>query len=264
MIIDAIVVLGAGALAGFLAGLLGIGGGLVIVPALALVLDARAPEYAMHVAVGTSLASIVFTGIASVHAHHRRGAVAWASVRRLAPSLLAGSLGAGLLAAWVPSLGLAILFSAFCFVAAWQLTRTPGQQTRSASAGTLELGAVGLSFGAISALVGIGGGSLNVPYLTWRGLPIHQAIGTAAACGLPIAVAGTLGSVISGWSIEGLPEPRLGFVILPMLLGILITSVPAAPLGARAAHALPTASLRRVFAVFLVFMGLLLAARIGT
>jgi uncharacterized membrane protein YfcA len=256
VLIDALFMLATGALAGFLAGLLGIGGGLVIVPAMLILLASRVPEYAMHVAVGTSLASIVFTGLASVRAHHGRGAVAWPVMLRLTPGLLLGSLLAAAIAAALSSQTLTAVFGVFCLIVAVQMARgrreTPGEV---AIPGTPELLGAGTVIGTLSALVGIGGGSLTVPYLTWRGIGIHRAVGTSAASGLPIALAGAAGFIATGWAVSDLPAPRLGFVYLPALLALVVTSVPFAPLGARAAHALPTDLLRRVFAGFLALMG---------
>ncbi|MEM9303556.1 MAG: sulfite exporter TauE/SafE family protein [Pseudomonadota bacterium] len=257
MLIDALILLATGALAGFLAGLLGIGGGLVIVPALLVLLAGRMPEYAMHVAVGTSLASIVLTSIASVRAHHGRGAVDWPVMARLTPGLVLGSALAAAIAAALSSLALTAIFGVFCLLVSLQMMRGSGTADGSGPGpGAPELVGAGTVIGTVSALVGIGGGSLTVPYLTWRGVAIHRAVGTSAACGLPIAVAGALGFVVTGWAIAGRPAPSVGFVWLPALLAIVVTSVPFAPLGARAAHALPTATLRRVFAGFLAFMGL--------
>lgn len=257
MLIDALILLATGALAGFLAGLLGIGGGLVIVPALLVLLAGRIPEYAMHVAVGTSLASIVFTGLASVRAHHRRGAVDWPIMGRLTPGLVLGSALAAAIAAALSSVALTGIFGVFCLLVAAQMARGSGSADGAGKAPrTPELVGAGTAIGTVSALVGIGGGSLTVPYLSWRGVPIHRAVATSAACGLPIAVAGALGFVVTGWAIAGRPMPGVGFVWLPALLAIVVTSVPFAPLGARAAHALPTAMLRRVFAGFLALMGI--------
>lgn len=257
MLTDALFMLATGALAGFLAGLLGIGGGLVIVPAMLILFADRVPEYAMHVAVGTSLASIVFTGLASVRAHHGRGAVAWSLMLRLTPGLMLGSLLAAAIAAALSSLALTGIFGVFCLVVAMQMARGSGDGSdETAALGTPELLGAGTLIGTLSALVGIGGGSLTVPYLTWRGVAIHRAVGTSAASGLPIALAGAAGFIVTGWAITDLPEPRLGFVYLPALLALVLTSVPFAPLGARAAHALPRTLLRRVFAGFLAIMGL--------
>lgn len=247
-----------GAVAGFLAGLLGIGGGLIIVPALAFMMAGQAPHHAMHMAVATSLASILATGASSVIAHHRRGAVQWRSVGLLAPGLLAGSLIAAWIAAQLSSPALRWLFVAFCLYMAWRLLR-PQRKLRAAprAIGGAELGGVGIFIGLVSALVGIGGGSLVVPYLHWRGRSIHISVATSAACGLPIAAAGTLGYVHSGWSLD-LPAPHLGFVYLPALLGIAAASVVFAPLGAAAAHRLPTEHLKRVFGLFLAIVAVLL------
>lgn len=252
-----------GAAAGFLAGLLGIGGGLVIVPALAWLLAERAGEAAMHMAIATSLATILGTGSASVLAHHRRGAVDWPLVVRLAPALVAGSLLAAWIADRLSGLQLALLFGLFCWFAAWRLAFAgdlPELRPRPPARGG-ELSAIGLGIGLISALVGIGGGTLTVPYLRWRRQQIHGAVATSAACGLPIALAGAASYVVVGTDAAGLPGPRLGYVHVPAWLGIMAASVITAPLGARAAHRLPTGGLQRVFALFLVAVGALLILR---
>ena len=252
-----------GAAAGFLAGLLGIGGGLVIVPALAAMLGAQSPQYAMHMAVATSLSSILATGTSSVLAHHRRGGVDWSAALRLAPALVVGSLTAAWLAAHLDGTTLRWCFAGFCLYAGWRLVRRAPMAAPSTDRHLpgAELAAAGAGIGLVSALVGIGGGTLAVPYLHWRGRGMRQAIGTAAACGLPIAAAGAAGYMLSGWTIGELPGPRLGFVYLPALLGISAASVVLAPLGAAAAHRLPVGWLRRVFGVFLLVMAVVLATR---
>lgn len=250
--------LGAGAAAGLLAGLLGVGGGLVIVPVLleALARQGWPGEHLMHVALGTSLASIVFTSLASARAHHRRGAVDWAVVRSIAPGVVAGTLAGAALAAGVRTAALRTFFGLFVAFVGLQMLLDARPRSRRALPGAVGTGAAGLAIGALSSLAGIGGGSLSVPFLTWCGATVHRAVGTSAAIGFPIAVAGTAGYVTAGLGAE-LPGPTLGYVSLPALLGVLAASVPTAPLGARLAHALPVSGLRRVFAATL----LLVAAR---
>lgn len=247
-----------GAFAGVLAGLLGVGGGLVIVPALAYLLPARgvAPEVVMHLALGTSLATIVLTSISSVAAHHRRGGVQWKVFGRLTPGVLIGAfLGAGVADA-LPAEPLRLAFGVFALLVALQLglaAKPPPQRELPGPAG---MGLAGGTIGAVSAIVGIGGGSLTVPFLAWCNVPMRVAVATSAAVGLPIAVAGALGYALMGLGHPSLPPGALGYVYLPALLGIALASVLCAPVGARLAHAVPAPALKRFFAVFLAFIGL--------
>ncbi|ROR34527.1 sulfite exporter TauE/SafE family protein [Inmirania thermothiophila] len=250
--------LAAGALAGVLAGLLGVGGGIVIVPALLVLLEAQgvAPELSMHMAVGTSLATILLTSLSSVRAHHRRGALRRELVAAMAPAIAAGALaGAGLADALAGAV-LRRIFGAFLLLVAAQLALELVPAGRRQVPGRGVLAAAGGVIGAVSALLGIGGGSLTVPFLVWRNVPVHEAVATSAACGLPIAAAGAAGFVWGGWGETGLPPWSLGYVHLPALAGIALASVPAAPVGAALAHRWPAARLRRIFAAFLVVVGL--------
>ncbi|HUP92930.1 MAG TPA: sulfite exporter TauE/SafE family protein [Solimonas sp.] len=249
-----------GAAAGVLAGLFGVGGGLVMVPALALLLPARGYGEAiyMQVAIGTSLAVISLTSLSSTRAHHVRGGVAWPTFRRLAPGLALGALAGAQIADRMSGQTLKHVVGAGALLVALQMAfaRAPGSDGRGPTAGPLELFGAGGVIGALSALVGIGGGSLTVPYLSWRGLPIRHAVGTAAACGVPIAWAGALGFVIAGWDASGLPPWSLGYVSLTGFAGLAAASVAAAPLGARLAHRLPPPQLKRGFALLLFLIGL--------
>lgn len=243
-----------GAVAGVLAGLLGIGGGLVIVPAAVFLLGRQgaAEAQVMHLALGTSMASIIFTSISSLTAHHRRGAVDWKVVGRITPGILAGTFLGASLAGRLPRAPLQAFFVIFLYAVAAQMLAgrrpAPSRQMPRWPLVTAGGGVIGL----ISSLVGIGGGSLSVPYLVWHNLPVHRAIGTSAAIGLPIAVAGTAGYVISGLAAAELPPGSLGYVSLPALAGVVAASVLTAPLGARLAHALPVGRLKQVFAVLLI------------
>lgn len=254
-----------GAGAGLLAGLFGVGGGLIMVPALAFVLPALGVPAAvvMQVAIGTSLAVIGATSISSTRAHHTRGGVRWDLLRGLAPGLVLGALGGAFVAhalsgdALANTVGIgALLVAAQMFFGA---APKPGARAASPAAG--ELVAAGAGIGLLSALVGIGGGSLTVPYLSWRGLPITQAVGTAAAGGIPIAWGGAAGFVASGWSVAGLPGLHLGYVSLAAFLGLAVASVLTAPYGARLAHRLPAAVLKRSFALLLAGIGVLMLLR---
>lgn len=253
-----------GATVGFLAGLLGIGGGMVMVPLLALLFSARgfAPEHVMHLALATAMASVVFTSIASVAAHHRHGAVHWPVARALAPGMAAGALGAALGAGLVPTRWLAAAFTVFLFFAAARMMLESGVQSAGPLPGRARLAAAGAAIGVLSSLLAAGGAFLTIPYLARRGVPLRHAIGTAAASGFPIALAGTAGYLMQGLRVEGLPEGALGYVYLPALALVVAASMPAAPLGARLAHRLPVRPLRILFALVLLALALRMLARL--
>ncbi|MGI4777023.1 MAG: sulfite exporter TauE/SafE family protein [Janthinobacterium lividum] len=246
-----------GLASGFLAGLLGIGGGMLMVPFITLIIGQRGipADLAVKMAIATSMATIVFTSISSVHAHHRRGAVRWDIVRRLAPGIVIGSL-AGSLGVFALLRGsvLAIVFALFVGFSATQmfLDRKP-RPTRQmpGTAGQLAVGGV---IGFISGLVGAGGGFISVPFMAWCNVAIHGAVATSAALGFPIAVANVAGYVLSGQSVQGLPPGAFGYIWLPALGVIALCSVCTAPLGARAAHNLPVGKLKRVFASLLCLL----------
>lgn len=243
----------AGAAVGFLAGLLGIGGGMTLVPILAALFSAQglAPGHTVHLALGTAMASVVFTSSSSVRAHHRFGAVDWSIVRRVSPGMVAGALLASGASGWIPQRVLALSFAVIVYGGATQmlLGRKPSDTHRLP--GRSALFGVGLAIGVVCGLVSAGGAFLTVPFMMWRGVTIHMAIGTAAALGVPVAIVGAIGFVLAGWGTPGLPQASLGFVLLPALAAIVAGSVVTAPIGARLAHRLPVASLKRVFALLL-------------
>jgi len=246
-----------GAAAGIIAGLLGVGGGLVIVPVLVYLFGRQqiAPELVVHLAVGTSLATIVFTTISSVRAHHKRGAVHWDIFWRLTPGIVVGALLGAVLARWIPAAGLRRFFAVFEWLVAAQMLLALRPRAGRDLPRLPGLLAAGTLIGSISSLVGIGGGSLTVPFLAWSRLRMQEAVATSSACALPLAMAGSLGFIVTGWSASGLPDWSLGFVYLPAFVGIILASVVFAPLGASLAHRLPAASLRKFFAIFLVILG---------
>jgi uncharacterized membrane protein YfcA len=244
-------------LAGVAGGLLGVGGGLVIVPLL-LVSFARQglPSASlMHLALGTSMASIVFTSISSLRAHDRRGAVDWTIVRRITPGILAGTFFGTWVASRLSTTFLKWFFVVFLYLVAVQMLLDRKPRPSREIPGAAGTSAVGGVIGVISSLVGIGGGSLSVPFMAWCNIPVHRAIGTSAAIGLPIALAGSAGYVINGFGAPDLPPHTLGYVSLPALAGIVVASVSTAPLGARLAHSLPVPKLKRAFALLLLVMG---------
>jgi uncharacterized membrane protein YfcA len=239
-----------GAVAGFFAGLLGVGGGAIMVPVLALMFAAQGfPDtHLMHLALGTSMAAIVFTSISSLRAHHAHGAVRWPLVKTIAPGILVGTFLGAQLASLIPTRPLAIFFTVFMSYVAFQMLANIKPKPSRQLPGSAGMFGVGSSIGAISALVAIGGGSLSVPFMTWCNVKMHDAIGTSAAIGLPIAVAGTLGYLVGGWGASDLPAWSFGYVYLPALAACVVTSMLTAPIGAKAAHRLPVATLKKIFA----------------
>ena len=246
-----------GAVAGVLAGLLGIGGGLVIVPMLVFcfVRQNMPDAMIMHLALGTSLASIIFTAVSSFWAHHKRGAVHWDVVRKIVLGILTGTFIGSCIAAQLSTRFLKGFFVVFLYYVAVQMLTNKKPKPSRKIPGHAAMFGVGNVIGAISSLLGIGGGTLSVPFMVWCNMSVHHAIGTASAIGFPIAIAGTIGFVFNGWSVQGLPDYSLGYVYLPALLGIVVTSVLTAPLGVRLAHSLPVDKLKRVFAVLLLVVG---------
>ncbi len=247
-----------GAFVGILAGLFGVGGGIVIVPLLALLFSLQQfPDpFIVHMALGTSLATIVFTSISSFRSHHARGAVLWPVVRSITPGILCGTLLGSWVAAQLSSKFLSLLFMLFIFYVAGRMFFNVRPQPKHTLPGTVATLGMGTLIGGVSSLVGIGGGSLSVPFLVRSNQSMHSAVGTSAAIGFPIAVAGTLGYVFNGFGVQGLPGGSVGFVHLPALAGIALASVVTAPVGVKMAHALPVARLKKLFAVFLLIMGI--------
>lgn len=249
-----------GAAAGLLAGLFGVGGGLIMVPALAWILPRQgfADDVVMQMAIGTSLAVIAITSLSSTRAHHQRGGVLWPVLLRFAPGLMAGALVGAYVADQLTGHTLKTIVGSGAILVAIQmlLNRNPVSTTAATPPATAELLGAGGLIGLLSSLIGIGGGSLTVPYLSLRGVGMRQAVGTAAACGVPIAWAGAVGFMLTGHGHAALPAWSLGYVSLPAFLGIAVASVTTAPLGARLAHRLPPLLLKRLFALLLAAIGL--------
>jgi len=245
-----------GAFAGVLAGLLGVGGGLVIVPILTFIFTAQGlpAEHILHLALGTSLASIMFTSVSSLRAHHGRGAVNWPVVRRITPGILAGTFCGSWVAAQLSTNFLKIFFVVFLYYVAIQMLLNIRPKPHRQLPGRVAITAVGGLIGGISSLVGIGGGSMSVPFMIWCNSAMHTAIGTSAAIGFPIALAGAAGYLVNGLSFQ-LPPNTLGFIYLPALIGVAATSIVTAPLGAKLAHSLPIDKLKKAFALLLLVMG---------
>ncbi|WP_028238361.1 sulfite exporter TauE/SafE family protein [Stutzerimonas azotifigens] len=247
-----------GACTGVLAGLFGVGGGLVMVPVLVYSLAAQGvgPEVQTHLAVGTSLATIVFTSINSVREHHRLGAVRWEIFAWLSLGIAVGALLGASTAALIDGPILQKIIGTFAILMALQMSLDLKPKSVREVPGRPALGAAGVVIGWASAIFGIGGGSLTVPFLVWRSVPMLQAVATSAAAGMPIALFSALGFMYLGWGHEGLPEWSLGYVYLPAVVGIATTSMIFARVGARLAHRLPPRVLKRLFALLLLGVGL--------
>lgn len=246
-----------GATGGLLAGMLGVGGGMVLVPFTTLLFAAIGipKDLTLKMALATSLATILFTAISSVRAHHARGAVRWDVVAGLAPGIVVGALLGTQLTRHLPSPALHVVFSAFLFFAATQMLLGLKPRAARALPGPAGLAGVGATIGSVSAVVGAGGAFMSVPFMNWCNVKMHHAVGTASALGLPIAAAGTIGYIVSGWSLPGLPAGALGLIHGPSLVALASASVLTAPVGAWLAHRMNVAQLRRVFALLLYVVG---------
>lgn len=250
--------LSAGAIAGVMAGLLGVGGGLIIVPTLLWSFNRLdiATDHTMQVAVGTSLATIIITSLSSMIAHHRRSAILWGTVRDLTPGILVGAIFGAIVADYLPTQILQLLFAAFVLLVALQMMLGKAASPHRQLPGDRAMKAVGSAIGSLSAVIGIGGGSLTVPFLAYCNINMQKAVATSSACGLPIAIAGSIGFAITGLNESGLPAWSSGYVYWPAFAGITVASALFAPLGARLAHALPVAILKQVFGVLMLLMGI--------
>jgi uncharacterized protein len=253
-----VIAFASGGLVGVLAGLLGVGGGLIVVPLLAwlFTLSGFAADQIMHLALGSSLATIIFTSIASVYAHHQRGAVLWSLVARFTPGIVLGTLAVALIVQALGGKTLQVFFGLFELAVAVQMALSlrpnPHRQPPQFAAATL----LGGTIGGISALVGVGGGTLTVPLLLWCNVTMQRAVATAAALGLPIAIGGSVGYLVAGWQAPDLPEGATGYLYWPAIVAIAASSLLTARWGAALAHRLPAARLKQLFAVILALIGL--------
>ncbi len=245
-----------GGFVGFIAGLFGVGGGLTIVPLLFMIFVAQGfpPEHVMHLSLGTAMATIVLTSISSMRAHHAHGAVRWEIFRAMAPGLVLGTLGGSFFASLVPTRPLAFAFAAIVYYASLQMVLDFKPKSSRTLPGIGWMFVAGGVIGIISSLVAAGGGFLSIPYMVWHNVTIHNAIGTSAALGLPIAAAGTIGYIIAGWGQGGLPAYSLGYIYLPAFAGVATMTMLVAPVGAKMAHRLPVKPLKRAFGVLLALL----------
>ena len=245
-----------GAFAGFIAGLFGVGGGLTLVPLFFMLYAAQdfPREHVMHLALGTSMATIVVTSIASMRAHHAHGAVRWDIVRHMAPGLVAGTLGGSFIASSLPTRPLAMVFTVVVYYASAQMMLDFKPRPTRVLPGAAGLFLAGALIGVVSSVVSAGGGFMSIPFMVWSNIAIHNAVGTSSALGFPIAVAGVVGYIASGWGGAGLPPYSLGYVYLPGFVGVVALSFLTAPIGAKLAHKLPVKQLKRAFGAFLALL----------
>jgi uncharacterized protein len=250
-LIAILLLMGAGG--GFAAGLLGIGGGMVLVPFVTMIFSARGfPAHAVvHMAIATSLATILFTSLSSVRVHHKHGAVLWPVVRLLAPGILIGSWIGPWIGTQLDTSLLAFVFALFVAFSATQMLLNRRPAAHRELPGPAGMSAAGVGIGTVAGLVGAGGGFISVPFMSWCNVRIHNAVATSAALGFPIALSGTLSNIYFGWRQPDLPAGSLGFVYVPALLVIVLASVTCAPVGARAAHRMAVGKLKRIFAFVL-------------
>ena len=245
-----------GIFSGFIAGLLGVGGGLIMVPALLYLLAGSVDQSAlMHTAVGTALAAIVFTSISSVRAHHTHGAIYWQYVRRLTPMILLGAFSGAMLTKAMSFDFMRLFFALFEFGVAIVMYFGISSASHVDHLKKWIWHLTGYIIGFISAIVGIGGGTMTTPFLTYNNVGIKNAIAPSAAVGMPIAIAGALGFVVAGWNVES-ASGGLGFIHTQALMSIVVMSVLFAPIGARVAHNVDGKKLKKFFAIFLAFLGL--------
>lgn len=247
-----------GACAGVLAGLFGVGGGIIIVPVLvfSFTLQGFDPTVLTHLAVGTSLATIIFTSINAIRAHHKMQAVRWPIVGWMTIGILVGAGIGAFTASLIQGPNLQKIIGTFAVLVALQMALDLKPKASRGIPGKFALGVAGTVIGWASAIFGIGGGSLTVPFLTWRSLPMQQAVATSSATGLPIAIFSAISFMVLGWHDPALPAHSFGFVYLPALAGIAITSMFFAKFGARLAHKLSPRLLKRLFAALLFSVGL--------
>ena len=253
-----------GAVVGFAAGLLGIGGGMLLVPFLTMLFgwQGMPQDLIVHAAIATSMTSILFTSLSSVRAHQRKGTIQWKIVFAMAPGIIVGGLfSGGAVFAALSTAWLSLFFSLFVGYSAWNMLRNKKPKPSRQMPGIAGTSAVGAGIGFLSGLVGAGGGFLSVPFMVWCNVALHTAVSTSAALGFPIALANSIGYVASGLNENASQPGMLGYIYWPALLALVATSVLTAPAGARMAHRLPVATLKRVFAGLLFALAAYMLAK---
>ncbi|MCG6976577.1 MAG: sulfite exporter TauE/SafE family protein [Acidiferrobacterales bacterium] len=255
---ELLILLVMGAIAGTLAGLLGIGGGIIIVPVLALFYANQgiSADVLMHVAIGTSLATIVITSLSSIRTHQQHNAINWPVFRQITPGILLGAFLGAIVARYISGHDLRLIFGIFMLFVAAQMIFGNTTKPHRHLPKTPGMLVAGTAIGLMSSLMGVGGGSMSVPFLTWCNVAIRNAVATSAAIGLPIAVAGTFGFIVTGWSMEHRPVMSLGYVNIPAFFSIVVASTLFAPVGARITHRIPPQRLRQFFGLFLLILSI--------
>lgn len=253
---EIIILLGMGALGGTLAGLFGVGGGVIAVPVFILFFESQkvSPDVLVHVAVATSLATVIITSLSSIRAHHQYGAIHWRIFRQITPGIVVGALLGALIARLTEGEILRYIFGVFLMLVAIQMIVGTTAKPHRQLPGQLGLFLSGSVIGSLSSLMGVGGGVMSVPFLSWCNIAIHNAVATASAIGFPLALAGVVGFIVVGWNVDLRPEYSLGYVNIPAFISFTVTSVLFAPLGAKFAHALPAVKLKSLFGVFLILL----------
>ncbi|MBF0589650.1 MAG: sulfite exporter TauE/SafE family protein [Magnetococcales bacterium] len=250
-----------GLAAGILAGLFGVGGGIVIVPALLFLfyMDGMMPAFSMQLAVGTSLATIIVTNLLATWNHHRRGSVAWQEVMHFTPGVILGAWLGAMLAVKVSGASLKLFFGLFEIAVGLMMMFATDRFTRRERKGTKDSGVhalFGLGIGGVSSLLGIGGGTMSVPVLSWVvGLPIRLAVGSASAIGVALSLAGAAGFIQAGWGHDALPPGSFGYVLPQAFFGIVIGTLITTPIGVKLAHTIQPQRLKQAFGVMLLAVG---------
>lgn len=254
MITGAGIYLLVGLFAGFMGGLLGVGGGTIILPGLLIGFAKLGwhDNIAVHTALGTSLASIIFTSLSSVKAHHERGYVRWDILKQITPGVLLGTFIGTQIVGFISARPLQWIVIVLLLAVAVQMLLGVNPKTQRGLLNLPGMSIAGSVIGFVSSFIGIGGGSLSMPFMNWCSVPAREAIATSAAIALPVAFAGAMGNVVSGWGQPDLPAWSLGFVYLPALGLVAVASMPMARVGAKLAHRLPAPVLKKVFAVMLI------------